>query len=372
MTVGNNAQSSTRRIKPLKYPLDPEVCSKAARYAIRVSEEMSKRSTLLQNPMANVPTLEREDIMPLIGDLLGKGGFNSVYELEKNPEQLDRSKKLAVKFLSDDAMFSKEDFCNGAADLFMEANYLAALAQHPHPALIRLHGVCGTGPTGFGSPQRAGFFIIIDRLYDTLDRRIEVWRELERRKVSTQAAPKVLKALYLQRLMVAQDIASALRHLHKVSIIFRDLKPDNVGFDFDGRVKLFDFGLAKELDPKQLKDSGLYAMSGVTGSRRFMSPEVAVGENYNLSADMYSFSILFWELLTLEKAFGRMSPDEHRDRVIRGGERPPIRENEWGQTVVSILESCWSRQPLVRPSARDVYKLIQADIQRIYREDFQR
>lgn len=365
------SNTPSRRIKPLKYPLDPEVCSKAARYAIRVSEEMSKRSTLLQNPTMNVPTLERDDIMPLIGDLLGKGGFNSVYELEKNPEPLDRNKKLAIKFLSDDAMYSKEDFCNGAADLFMESNYLAALAQHPHPALIRLHGVCATGPQGFSTPQRAGFFIVIDRLYDTLDRRIDVWRELERRKRACDAESRVLRALYLQRLMVAQDISSALRHLHKVNIIFRDLKPDNVGFDFEGRVKLFDFGLAKELDPKQLKKHGLYSMSGGTGSRRFMAPEVALGEHYNLSADMYSFSILFWELLTLEKAFGRLSTEEHRAQVIHGDARLPVYEDEWGPAVTSILESCWSRQPLVRPPARDVYKLIQGDIQRIYKEDFQ-
>lgn len=59
-----------------------------------------------------------------------------------------------------------------------------------------------------------------------------------------------------------------------------------MGFDFDGHVKLFDFGLAKELDPMQKTDNGLYTMSGGTGSRRFMAPEVALSEPYNLSADV--------------------------------------------------------------------------------------
>lgn len=147
------------RIKPLKHPLDPDVCAKAARYAVRVAEEMSKRSSLLNEPINSVAQLSGEDILPFLGDLLGKGGFNSVYELERVPDSVDPNKKLAVKFLSDDAMYSSEEFCNGAADLLMEAKYLSALSQHPHPALIQLHGVCSSGPQGFTKPERAGFFL---------------------------------------------------------------------------------------------------------------------------------------------------------------------------------------------------------------------
>lgn len=44
---------------------------------------------------------------------------------------------------------------------------------------------------------------------------------------------------------------------------------DNIGFGYNNAVKLFDFGLAKELDPYQKLDNGLYKMSGGTGSRRF-------------------------------------------------------------------------------------------------------
>jgi serine/threonine protein kinase len=254
----------------------------------------------------------------------------------------------------------------------MEAKYLTALAAHPHPALIQLHGVARAGPNGFSNPERAGFFLVIDRLYDTLDRRIDVWRELEYRKAASgsEVANRAVMGLFLQRLMVAQDIASAIRHLHRLSIVFRDLKPDNIGFDYDGRVKLFDFGLAKELDPRQKTEQGLYNMSGGTGSRRFMAPEVALSESYTVSADIYSFSILFWEILTYEKAFGRLSSEEHREKVIKQGDRPPL-DRRWSHALVQLLESCWDRDPFGRPKARDLYKGIREEIHDLYDTEFQ-
>jgi serine/threonine protein kinase len=373
-------------------PLDLDVCQKASRYATRVCQEMTKRSSLIKDLKPDcVPSFERDEIMPFLGDKLGKGGFNSVYELEKieldesapiSSEEHRRqraqvarglSRKLAVKFLNESAMGNSNEFCNGAADLLLEAKYLSALSNHPHPSIISLHGVAAAGAAGFATGQMGGYFLVVDRLYDTLDKRIDVWKELKRRKLrhTSQMNVKLLQAMFLQRLQVATDICSAIRHLHQLKVVFRDLKPDNVGFDFDGRVKLFDFGLAKELDPLQkTADGTMYEMSGGTGSRRFMAPEVALGEPYNLSADIYSFAILFWELVALEKAFGKLSQEEHRKNVIEKNDRPPLKK-EWKPAVQYILQSCWKRNPKDRVNSNELYKMLKEQVDLYYEDGFE-
>ena len=100
-----------------------------------------------------------------------------------------------------------------------------------------------------------------------------------------------------------------------------------------------------------------------------MAPEVALSESYTLSADIYSFAILFWEILTYEKAFGRMPSEEHREKVVKKGERPRI-DRHWSKSLVRLLESCWARNQANRPRARDVYKSLKEEIFQTYEKEF--
>ena len=117
--------------------------------------------------------------------------------------------------------------------------------------------------------------------------------------------------------------------------------------------------------------TGMYEMSGGTGSRRFMAPEVALGQPYNLSADIYSFSILFWELVALEKAFGKLSQEEHREMVIKKNDRPSLLKRDWKPAIQYILQNCWKRNPRERTSAEELYKQLKEQVDSFYEDGFE-
>jgi serine/threonine protein kinase len=90
---------------------------------------------------------------------------------------------------------------------------------------------------------------------------------------------------YLRALELLKSFASALKYLHEefnanYSIIHRDLKPDNIGFTAGGTLKLIDFGLATAVARGNNK-TDTYKLTGNTGSRRYMAPEVACNQKYN-------------------------------------------------------------------------------------------
>ena len=141
-------------------------------------------------------------------------------------------------------------------------------------------------------------------------------------------------------------------------IIYRDLKPDNIGVDIRGTVKLFDFGLCREL-----QDADGFEMTGLTGTRRYMAPEVILCQDYDLKADVYSFGILFWEVAALAQPFRTYNVDQHFRKVVVKGKRPAIYPAAWLPPNMRLLMySCWTKESIKRPTFRQITARLQGEI----------
>jgi len=140
------------------------------------------------------------------------------------------------------------------------------------------------------------------------------------------------------------------------------LKPENTGFNVRGDIKLFDFGLAKELKERDLMvPPDGYEATGLTGSRRYMSPEVVRCEYYGFSADVFSFAILFWEIMALKTPFDNFDANKHFDFVVKNNKRPG-RLPELPGPVHAMMEAAWSPECRKRPTIKQICSTLLAAI----------
>ncbi|KAK9850773.1 hypothetical protein WJX84_012168 [Apatococcus fuscideae] len=145
-----------------------------------------------------------------------------------------------------------------------------------------------------------------------------------------------------QALKISVEVARGMDYLHKRRIIHRDLKAANLLMDEVGTVKIGDFGVARVLD-----SAGV--MTAETGTYRWMAPEVIEHSPYNHQADVFSFAIVIWELLTGRVPYADMTPLQAAVGVVQKGLRPPIPAN-CPPALATLMQDCWVRNPKDRPS----------------------
>ncbi|CAM9613949.1 unnamed protein product [Discosporangium mesarthrocarpum] len=278
---------------------------------------------------------------------LASGGFSVVYSC------VFRGKVAVLKTPRMDCV----DPEGAVADLKREIATYRRLASGGGNA--RLCKAFGSGMYVVNGEKRP--FIVLERLKDyTLGHVLNAMRRAQAGGVKINKrrgtiCPPLLSLA--ERLQLGLELAQSLVYLHDEAvpggfIIHRDLKPNNIGFTREGHVKVIDLGLSAIRDKRQQLDEK-YEMTGETGSKRFMAPEVCKGSKYNEKADVYSFSILLWEMCALAKPYARMGADEHYREVIENGLRPQLPKS-WPERLKHLLESCWHDDPDQRPNARTV------------------
>jgi serine/threonine protein kinase len=284
-----------------------------------------------------------------------------------------------------------------ASQLAYEAHVLSSL---DHPNIVKMRGLDADGILGFEKRDHRGFFLLIDVVSETLDQKIDRWRSEtamaagSRRRNHNQHDPAVHPDIILlrrqkEKLEICLQLASALDYIHDRRIVYRDLKPSNIGFVTDvshgeqssngtSRVQLFDFGMSRELTPNHP------TLTGAIGTMRYMAPEVCLESSYDCDCDIYSYSIVCWELWAQKVPFEDVAtPDLYREHVCHLGYRPVYRPEEDLQhqhkyhhhhnrrhppiqavpnEILMLLSQGWNQDPKVRirwPKTRNQLQLLE-------------
>ena len=243
-------------------------------------------------------------------------------------------------------------------DFYHEVEVMAAL-RHPNIALWL--GAC-TEPGAFAMVLELYTFSLAHFLHSP-----DLRSKVTRARVLAIALGVCRGMQYLHTPGAAEP-ASGQGDKQRASIVHRDLNPNNVLLASDLRPRITDFGLSR------LKTGSKLETRDAAGTPQYTAPEVFRGV-YTEKADVYSFGVTLWELMTLEKPYSRQGfarvqvvgmcvSEQHFAR----SHLMPMLPADTPEAVKGAIASCLAQDPLARPSFEDLVATLQMVVAQQKRE----
>ncbi|KAF3691009.1 Serine/threonine-protein kinase TNNI3K [Channa argus] len=247
-------------------------------------------------------------------EIIGSGSFGKVYRGKC------RNKIVAIKRYRANTYCSKSD-----VDMFCRE--VSILCRLNHPCIIHFVGACLDDPSQFAIVTQ---YVSGGSLFSLLHE--------QKRLIDLQS-----------KLIIAIDVAKGMEYLHNLTqpIIHRDLNSHNILLYEDGHAVVADFGESRFLQSMD-EDN----MTKQPGNLRWMAPEVFTQcTRYSVKADMFSYALCLWELLTGEIPFAHLKPAAAAADMAYHHIRPPI-GNSIPKPVSALLMRGWNACP--ESEARDL------------------
>ncbi len=156
-------------------------------------------------------------------------------------------------------------------------------------------------------------------------------------------------------LRMAEQVAAGLAAAHKVNIVHRDIKSDNIIIDADGAPKILDFGLAKPIAPYQPDDKEdtpdtvsqeLTKAGKIVGTVSYMSPEQIQGEPVDSRSDIFAFGILLYRMATGSLPFAGETQVSILAKILESRPEPPRTKNDQiPPELERIVDKCLQKDP---------------------------
>ncbi len=241
--------------------------------------------------------------------VLGQGGMGAVYQArDRELDRLIALKVIRPELATDPAILQR----------FKQELILARNITHKN--VVRIYDL----------GEADGIRFITMEYVDGEDLRTMIRRN---GKFSTQEAIPMI-----------EQVCRALDAAHSEGVIHRDLKPQNIMRDKQGRVVVMDFGLARSLG-----DSGMTQTGAIVGTMEYMSPEQALGAQLDQRSDIFSVGLIFYELLTGKSPYHADTAIASLMRRTREVAKPASDvDNSVPRSLSAIVSRCLEREPANR------------------------